>query len=326
MDKINRRQALLFGVALGLLGAGPVRAQTFPTKPISLIVPFGPGGPSDVMARVIAAQLQSRLGQSVVVENKTGAGGVLGAQYVARSAPDGYTLLMGTIGTQVLNKSVYPQLPYNPDTQFRPVAFVSDAEGVLVVNAEVPASNAKELIALARKTPGHLSFGSGGAGTSSHLAGELFKSLAKVDIYHVPYRSNVAAVTDIASGQVTMGFIPLAAALPFIKSNRIKALATLGTSPSPMLPTIPTLADSAVPGFDVHNWCAVFAPAGTADSIVTSLSQNIRTIMKSPAVVAQLSNDAQRYTDMSPGELGAFIDSENDKWAPIAKASGAKAE
>jgi tripartite-type tricarboxylate transporter receptor subunit TctC len=330
MEKINRRQALrfgaVFGAAFGLVGAGPVRAQNFPTKPLSVIVPFGPGGPSDVMARVIAAQLQSKLGQSVVVENRTGAGGMLGTQYVARSNPDGYTLLMGTIGTQVLNKSIYPKLPYDPDTQFMPVAFVTDAEGILVVGAQVPAANAAELIALAQKTPGHLSFGSGGAGTSSHLAGELFKSLTKVDIYHVPYRSNVAAVTDVAGGQVTMGFIPLSAALPFIKANRLKPLAIMGAARSPLLPDIPTLAESAVPGFEVRNWCAVFAPAGTPESVVTSLNQKIRTIMKSPAVEAQLITDAQRYTDMSPAELGKFIESENTKWTPIAKASGAKAE
>jgi tripartite-type tricarboxylate transporter receptor subunit TctC len=317
---------MLFGAALGVLGAGPVRAQAFPTKPISLIVPFGPGGPSDVMARVIAAQLQAKLGQSVVVENRTGAGGVLGTQYVARSAPDGYTLLMGTIGTQVLNKSIYANLSYNPDTQFVPVAFVTDAEGVLVVGDNVAANSVAELIALAKKTPGHLSFGSGGAGTSSHLAGELFKSMAKIDIYHVPYRSNVAAVTDVAGGQVTMGFIPLSAALPFIKSNRLKALAMMGSARSPLLPNVPTVAEAAVPGFEVRNWCAVFAPTGTPDSVVTSLSQNIRAIMKSPAVQAQLVTDAQRYTDMSPAELGKFVESENAKWTPIAKASGAKAE
>jgi tripartite-type tricarboxylate transporter receptor subunit TctC len=326
MEKLNRRRALLFGTALGVLSAGPVRAQTYPTKPINLIVPFGPGGPSDVTARIIAARLPSMLGQSVVVDNKTGAGGILGAQYVARSAPDGYTLLVGTIGTQVLNKSIYTKLPYNPDTQFRPVAFITDAEGILVVNANVPITNAAELIALARKNPDHLSFGSGGAGTSSHLAGELFKSLTNVQIYHVPYRSNVAAITDVAGGQVTMGFIPLSAALPLIKSKRLKAIAILGAARSPLLPEIPTLAESAVPGFEVRNWCAVFAPAATAESIITRLSQSIRTIMKTPAVEAQVIKDAQRYTDMSPAELGKFVESEDKKWTPIVKASGAKAE
>lgn len=326
MKRINRRRAVLCGAALGLLSCHGVRAQTFPTKPISVIVPFGPGGPSDVMARLIAAQLQPVLGQTVVVENKTGAGGVLGTQYVVRSAPDGYTLLMGTIGTQVLNKSIYPKLPYDPDTQLRPVAFVSDAEGVLVVNVNVPVANATELIELAQKSPDHFSFGSGGAGTSSHLAGELFKSLTKVSIYHVPYRSNVAAVTDVAGGQVTMGFVPLSAALPFIKSNRLKAIAVLGANRSPLLPAVPTLAESGVPGFEVRNWCAIFAPAATPDSVVASMSEKIRTIMKSPTAQSQLSNDAQRYTDMSPEDLGRFVKSESVKWTPIAKAASAKAE
>jgi tripartite-type tricarboxylate transporter receptor subunit TctC len=317
---------MLCGAALGLLSLRPARAETFPSKPISVVVPFGPGGPSDVMARLIAAQLQPLLGQTVVVENKTGAGGVLGAQYVARSAPDGYTLLMGTIGTQVLNKFIYPKLPYDPDTQFQPVAFVSDADGVLVVNVNVPVTDAKGLIELAQQNPGHFSFGSGGAGTSSHLAGELFKSLTKVSIFHVPYRSNVAAVTDVAAGQVTMGFVPLSAALPLIKTNRLKAIAVLGNSRSPLVPAVPTLAESGVPGFEVRNWCAIFAPAGTPEPVVTGLSRKIRTIMKSPSTQAQLSNDAQRYNDMSPDELGKFIQAESEKWGPIAKAAGAKVD
>jgi tripartite-type tricarboxylate transporter receptor subunit TctC len=326
MENINRRRILLLGTAAGLLSTGSVRAQTYPARPINLIVPFGPGGPSDVTARIVAARMQSMFGQSVVVENKTGAGGILGTQYVARSAPDGYTLLVGTIGTQVLNKSIYTKLPYNPDTQFRPVAFITDAEGVLVVKSDLPVSNAVELIALARKSPNHLSFGSGGAGTSSHLAGELFKSLAKVQIFHVPYRSNVAAITDVAAGQVTMGFIPLSAALPFIQSKRLKAIATMGAERSPLLPQTPTLAESGVPGFEVRNWCGFFAPAATPESIITKLNQDVRAIMNSPAVAAQVIKDAQRYTDMSPGELGKFVESEDRKWTPIVKASGAKAE
>lgn len=329
MARMNRRQVLLYGAALGLAGARPAWAQNsqnYPNKPISVIVPFGPGGPSDVMARVIGAQLQSRWGQSVIVENRVGAGGSVGTQYVARSTPDGYTLLMGTIGTQVLNKSIYPNLPYNPDTQLMPVAFVSDAEGILVVNAASPVNSAAELIELAKKTPGHLTFGSGGAGTSSHLAGELFKSLTKVDISHVPYRSNVAATTDVASGQVTMAFIPLSAALPLIKAHRLKPLATMGTTRSPLTPDIPTLAESAVPGFEVRNWCAIFAPTGTPEAVIAALNKNIRSIMNSPAVQAQLTAEAQRYTDMSPAELGKFVASEDKKWTPVAKASGAKVE
>jgi tripartite-type tricarboxylate transporter receptor subunit TctC len=327
MKTINRRQALLYGTAaLGLLSTGSARAQSYPTKPISFIVPFGPGGPSDVTARIIASRLPARIGQSVLVENKTGAGGILGTQYVARSAPDGYTLLIGTIGTQVLNKSIYSKLPYNPDTQFRPVAFITDAEGVLVVNEKVPVTNAAQLIALALKNPNHFTFGSGGAGTSSHLAGELFKSLTKVQIQHVPYRSNVAAITDVAGGQVTMAFIPLSAALPLIKSERIRAIATMGAVRSPLLPNVPTLTESAVPGFEVRNWCGVFAPAATPDSVIATLSQNIRAIMKSAEVEAQVIRDAQRYTDMSPAELGKFVESEDKKWTPIVKASGAKAE
>ncbi|MDB5947278.1 MAG: protein bugT-like protein [Ramlibacter sp.] len=326
MKDIGQKLACALTTMLALVIAMPVSAQPYPTKPIRIIVPFGPGGVSDIMARVVGVQLQAALGQPVLVENRVGAGGSVGTDVVAKSPPDGYTLLMGTIGTQVFNTSIYSHLPYDPVTQFAPIAFISDAEGLLAVNVSVPASTPAELIALARKHPNTMNFASGGAGTSSHLAGELFKSTAKVDIAHVPYRSNAAAVTDVAGGQATMGFIPLASALPFIKINRLKAIATIGSARSLSMPQVPTLAESGLPGFDVRNWCAIFAPSATPAPIVAKLSTEIRRIMKTPEIQAHLVREAQRYTDMTPDELGKFVQAESVKWTPIVKASGAKAD
>ena len=318
--------ALTLTLAFGATMTVSAQTATYPTKPIRIIVPFGPGGPSDLMARVVGRQLQAAWRQPVIVDNRVGAGGGVGAELVAKGPADGYTLLMGTIGTQVFNPSIYARLPYDPVKQFAPVAFISDAEGVLVVNASVQASTPAEIIALARKEPKVLNFGSGGPGTSSHLAGELFKAIAKVDITHVPYRSNVAAIADVAGAQVTMGFIPLAPAIPFIKSHRLKAIATLGSARSLALPDVPTLAESGLPGFDVRNWCAIFAPVQTPAPVVAKLNAEIRRIMNTPEVKAQLVREAQSYTDMTPEELGKFVQAETAKWTPIVKASGARAD
>jgi tripartite-type tricarboxylate transporter receptor subunit TctC len=317
----------LFMAALVLMAvSAPASAQTYPSKPIHIIVPFGAGGFGDLMTRTIAEKMQASWGQPVVVDNRTGAGGLIGMQYVAKSAPDGYTLVMGTIGTQVINNSIYSKLPYDPAADFVPVAFLADAEGLLVVNPSVPASNTAELIALARKAPGTLFFGSAGAGTTSHLAGELFKSLAKVDIGHVPYKSNVAAVTDVVGGQVTMVFAPLTSALPFVKDNRLKPIATMGAERSALLPKVPTLSESGVAGFEVRNWVAIFAPAGTPAPIVAKLNAEMNRILRSPDVQARMQKEALRFYDMTPEQLGKFVQSENAKWTPIVKASGAKAD
>jgi tripartite-type tricarboxylate transporter receptor subunit TctC len=301
-------------------------AQDYPSKPVHIVVPFGPGGFTDLMARVVAGKLQAAWGQPVVVENRSGAGGLVGMEYVARSAPDGYTLVVGTIGTQVINTSMYAKLPYDPATQFAPVSFLADAEGLLVVSPNLPADNVEELVALARKSPGTLTFGSAGAGTTSHLAGELFKSTAKVNINHVPYRSNVAAVTDLAGGHISMVFAPMSSALPLTKDKRLKAIATMGAQRSALLPETPTLAESGLPGYEVRNWGAIFAPAGTPAPVIDRLNGEIETIMHMPEVQAELQRQALTFYSMTPAQLGAFVKAEDAKWTPIVKASGAKAD
>ena len=242
----------LLAVLLLTAAAGAAQAQAWPSKPIRIICPFAPGGIADTYSRLIAQRLAGVLGQPVVVENRTGAGGNIGAEAVARAAPDGYTLVMGNIGTHAINSILFSKLPYDPVKDFSPVALVLEAEGLLVVHPSVQANSAAELIALARANPGKLSYGSAGIGTSSHLAGELFKSMAKVDVTHVPYKGNMPAITDLMGGQITMIFATMPTVLPQAKAGKLKSIAVIGSIRSTALPELPTLAEAALPGFDTH--------------------------------------------------------------------------
>ncbi len=261
------------GVAVLLAGTLPAAAQPYPAKPIRIIVPFPAGGIADLYARLIGAQLGQTWGQPVVVENRTGAGGNIGADAVAKSAPDGYTLAMGSFGTHAVNVSLFAKMPYDPVRDFAPIALVLEAEGLLVVHPSVPANSVPELIALARAKPGALSFASAGMGTASHLAGELFKTMAKVDMVHVPYKGNVPAITDLLAGQTSLIFATMPTVLPHAKAGKLRPLATIGAVRSTAAPDLPTVAEAALPGFEVTNWIGLFAPAGTPPEVVRRLER-----------------------------------------------------
>ena len=306
------------------LAGGEVAAQPYPSKPVRLVVPFPPGGFADVYGRVLAAHLGNTFGQSVVVENRSGAGGNIGADVVAKSAPDGYTLVMGTVGTHAINASLYSKMPYDAIRDFAPVALVGEAEGLLVAHPSVPANTVPEFIALARSKP--LTYGSAGAGTTGHLAGELFKSMAKVDITHIPYKGNVPAITDILAGQVALVFATLPTVLPHVKAGKLKSIAVLGPSRSTALPEVPTVAESGLPGFEVNNWVGVFAPAGTPLAVVGRLNAEILRIMRMPEVQARLAGEGMRFVPMTVEQFAVFSKAEVAHWAPVVKASGARAD
>lgn len=313
-------------VLAALCAAPSAYAQQYPTKPIRIVVPFPPGGFSDVFARIIGNKMNESWGQQAVIDNRPGAGGNIGADIVAKAAPDGYTLVMGTIGTHAINATLFSRMPYDPIRDFTAVAFVVEAEGLLTVHPSLPVKTAKELIALARSKPGELTYASAGAGTTSHLAGELFKTMAKVDLTHVPYKGNVPAITDLMSGQTSMLFATLPTVLPQVQAKRLKGIAVLGAKRSSALPEMPTLAESGLRGFEVNNWTGVLAPAGTPAAIVTRLNGEIVRIMQLPDVQARLPKEGLRFVAMTPQQFGEFVRSEKEKWAPIVKATGAKAD
>jgi tripartite-type tricarboxylate transporter receptor subunit TctC len=318
------RDFLLRLLAVFLLSSS-VFAQTYPAKPIRIIVPFPVGGIADLYARLIGSRWTEAWGQPVLVENRTGAGGNIAAEMVAKSAPDGYTLVMGSIGTHAVNVSLFSKLPYDPLRDFAPIALALDAEGLLAVHPSVPVQNVAELIAYARTKPGELTYASAGAGTASHLAGELFKTMAKVDMVHVPYKGNVPAITDLLAGQTTLIFATMPTVLPYTKSGKLRALATTGTARAAATPELPTVAET-LPGFVVNNWVGLFAPAGTPSDIVNRLNAETRNFMQSKEITARLTSEGARFIPMTPEQFGAFVKSEIAKWAPVVKASGAKAD
>jgi tripartite-type tricarboxylate transporter receptor subunit TctC len=313
-------------LAIAIASVAAAQAQQFPTKPIRIVVPFPPGGFSDVFSRIIGKNMNDSWGQQVVVDNRPGAGGNIGADIVAKSPPDGYTLCMGTIGTHAINATLFSKLPYDPVRDFVAVAFVVEAEGLLVVHPSLPVKTTRELIALARSKPGQLTYASAGAGTTSHLAGELFKTMAKVDITHVPYKGNVPAITDLMSGETSMLFATLPTVLPQVQANRLRGIAVLGARRSAALPQIPTLAESGLRGFEVNNWTGLLAPAGTPPAVVNRLNAEVNRIMQLPDVQARLPKEGLRHVAMTPQQFGDFVRSEKEKWAPVVKATGAKAD
>ena len=306
--------------------AQPALTQPYPSKPIKVIVPFPVGGIADIYSRLVAARLTEGWGQPVVVDNRTGAGGNIGADLVAKAPPDGYTVGIGSIGTHAVNVTLFSKMPYDAVNDFAPIALLLEAEGLLVVHPSVPAQSVPELIAYARANPAKLSFASAGMGTASHLAGELFKSMAKVDMTHIPYKGNVPAITDLLAGQTSLLFATMPTVLPHAKAGKLRALATIGPVRSAAVPELPTVAEAALPGFAVTNWVGFFAPAGTPPDIVRRWNAETHKVMQSPEIQARLLNEGARFIPMTPGEFGAFVKSEIAKWAPVVKASGARVD
>ncbi len=315
---------LVLGVAL-LLSAASALAQSYPAKPIKIVVPFPAGGIADLYARLIGARLTDAWGQPIVVENRTGAGGNIGADAVAKSAPDGYTLVMGSFGTHAVNVSLFSKMPYDPVKDFAPIILVLEAEGLLVVHPSVPAQSVLDLIAYGRAHPGKLTYASAGMGTASHLAGELFKTMAKVDMTHVPYKGNVPAITDLLAGQTSLLFGTMPTVLPHAKAGKLRALATIGAVRSAAAPELPTVAETLA-GFEVNNWVGLLAPAGTPNDIVRKWNAEVNRIMTGADIKQRLPTEGARYAPNTPEEFGAFIKSEIAKWAPVVKASGARVD
>ena len=299
--------------------------QTYPSKPIRVIVPFPVGGIADLYARLLGTKMQEGWGQPVLVENRTGAGGNIGADLVAKSPPDGHTLVMGSFGTHAVNVSLFSKMPYDPVKDFAPIALVLEAEGLLVVHPSVAANSVPELIALARAKPGALTYASAGMGTASHLAGELFKSMGKVDLVHVPYKGNTPAITDLLAGQTQLIFATMPTVLPHAKAGKLRALASIGSARSAALPDTPTVAET-LPGFEVTNWIGLLAPAGTSPEIVKKLNAEVQRVMQSKEIQDRLPAEGARFIPMSPEQFGLFIKAEIAKWAPVVKASGARAD
>ena len=300
-------------------------AQPYPAKPIRIIVPFPAGGIADVYARLIGARVGESWGQPVVIENRTGAGGNIGADAVAKSPPDGYTIAMGSLGTHAVNVSLFASMPYDPVRDFAPIAHVLEAEGLLVVHPSVAAQNVAELIGLLRARPGAMTYASAGMGTASHLAGELFKALAKVEMVHVPYKGNVPAITDLLAGQTQLLFATMPTVLPHAKAGKLRALATIGAARAAAAPELPTVAET-LPGFEVNNWIGLFAPAATPPDIVQRWNAEVLRTMQSPQIQARLPTEGARFIPTTPEQFGAFVKAEIAKWAPVVKASGARVE
>jgi tripartite-type tricarboxylate transporter receptor subunit TctC len=308
-----------------LVTSASVVAQSYPAKPIKIVVPFPAGGIADLYGRLIGARLSEGWGQPVVVENRTGAGGNIGADAVAKSAPDGHTLVMGTFGTHAVNVSLFSSMPYDPVRDFAPIILVLEAEGLLVVHPSVPAQSVLDLIAYARAHPGRLTFASAGMGTASHLAGELFKTMARVEMTHVPYKGNVPAITDLLAGQTSLLFGTMPTVLPQAKAGKLRALATIGSVRSAAAPDLPIVAET-LPGFEVTNWIGLFAPAGTPADIVRKWNLEVNKIMQGKDIKQRLLTEGARFAPNKPEEFGAFVQSEIAKWAPVVKASGARVD
>jgi tripartite-type tricarboxylate transporter receptor subunit TctC len=315
----------LLVVILAALAPSFAAAQAYPSKPVRIIVNFPAGGVADLYARIVGAKVQEAWGQPVVVENRTGAGGNIGAEAVAKAAPDGYTLNMSAIGPHAINVSLFAKLPFDPVKDFAPVAHVLDAEGLLVVHPSLPINSVSDLIAYGRANPGKLTFASAGMGTASHLAGELFKTMAKVEMTHVPYKGNVPAITDLLAGQTSLLFATMPTVLPHAKAGKLRALATIGSARAAATPELPTVGES-LRGFDVSNWIALFAPAGTSPDIVKRWNAEVNRIMQSPEIQARLPNEGARFVPNTPEQFAAFVKSEIAKWAPVVKASGARVD
>ncbi len=307
---------------------GPPAAQpaAYPTKPIRLVVPFTPGGSTDILARAIGQELTKAWGQSVIVDNVPGAGGAIGADKVAKAAPDGYTLLMGHIGTLAVNPSLYPKLPYNPVKDFAPVAWVARVPNVLVVHPSVPAKNVQELVALAKAKPGQLNYGSGGNGSAANLATEYFKLQTGVAIVHIPYRGTAPAVTDLIGGQIQVLFTGAPAVIGHVKSGQLRALAVSSPKRLDALPDLPTVAESGYKDFEADQWYGVVAPAGTPREIVTKLNAQINLALNAPELKARLASEGAVATPGTPEAFGALIVREIARWKPVITSGRVKAD
>jgi len=300
--------------------------EAWPTKRITYVVPFAPGGNTDTLARIISEKLTGTLGQPVIVDNKPGAGGNIGSDFVAKAKPDGYTILGGTISSHAINSSIYPKMPYDATKDFEPITLIASSPLVLAVPANSPYKTAKDLLAAAKAKPGDLTFASAGTGTSPHLAGELLKSVTHVDVTHVPYKGSGPAVTDLIAGHVQFMFDTALIVGPHIKAGKLRPLAVTSSKRVKTLPDVPTLVEAGVPGYEIGSWQAIFAPAGTPKPIVQKLNTSIVGVLKMPDVQERLAGLGMDTVAGTPDELGQFQKAEVVKWSKIVKEANIKPE
>ena len=301
----------------------PAAAQNFPKRPITLVIPFAAGGSTDLVGRLVAQKMSEGLGQQVVVENRGGAGGNLGAAHVAKAEPDGYTILMATVATHALNPAIYTRMPYDAEKDFAPISLLVTVPNVLTVHPSVPANTVQELIDLLKKEPGKYSYASSGNGSPLHLSGELFKTMAGVDVVHVPYKGSGPALIDVIAGQVPMQFDNLPSSTEHIKSGKLKGLGITTKERSASFPDMPPIADT-LPGYETYSWNALFAPAGTPPEAIKRLNEEANKAIADPAVKEKLAEFSATVVGTTPEELAAHVKAELAKWAPIVEASGAK--
>jgi tripartite-type tricarboxylate transporter receptor subunit TctC len=313
-------------LAWSAIVSGTAAAQDYPTKPVRMIVPFGPGTTTDIVARVVADGLSKTVAQPVIVENRAGAGGVIGTEAVAKSAPDGYTLAMGTVGTHAINVGLFRNLPYDPINDFVPVALVGYTPTLLVVPHSLPAKNVAELVALAKARPEAITFASAGNGTSGHLAGELLKARSGAAMLHVPYKEGAQALTDVIAGQVQFMFYHPAAVLPHIKSGKLRAIGVSSARRSAAAPEVPTIAEQGFGDFDLVAWFALYAPTRTPAAVIARLRDSATRVLASTEVTAKLAAQGVEQTAMGADELATFARTEAAKWADLVKRSGAQVD
>ncbi len=325
MTIVQRVLSLLASTIMILAAAAPSTAQDYPFHPIKMIVPFGAGGPTDIFTRLLAEELRKALKQPFVLENRPGAGTIIGTEAAAKSPPDGYTVLMIS-ATQTTTETLVPSKPYKLLRDFVPVASLLNSELVMVVHPSVPVNTVKDFIALAKSKPGALNYASSGVGSNYHMAGELFKNLTGTDILHVPYKGSSGARNDIISGQIEMMFDSVPSMAPMIQAGRVKALGTTGKMRSAILPDVPTLSEAGVPGYEATIWIGVMAPAGTPQPIVTLLNTEINKILARADVVEAWTKQGATAMSMTPEQFGDYVQSEIDKWARVINANGIKPE
>jgi tripartite-type tricarboxylate transporter receptor subunit TctC len=319
------KKFLTLGFSVAAAFATSAMAQSYPSKSIRMVVPYAPGGGVDIIARATAQELTKRIGQQIIVDNRTGGGGNVGSDAVAKSAPDGYTLMMAS-PANTINPSLYAKMPYDPMRDLAAVALIASVPAVLLANRSLPVANVRQLVALAKSKPGALTYGSGGSGTTEHLAGEMFKSFAGIDMLHVPYKGGAQVLTDVIGGQIALMFVNQVFALPHVQGGKVRALAVTGSARSPSLPDVPTFVESGFKDFVVSVWWGVMGPAAMPKDIINQLNREIVASLSSTEMKERLQSMSAQPIGGTAEQFAAFFAAETKRWAPIVKASGARAD
>ena len=320
------KKFIIASVIIVAAGAGAVQAQSYPSKSIRFVVPYAPGGSTDIVARILAQKLSDAMGQQVVVDNRPGAGGSIGADVVAKSPPDGYTMVTAVTGIMAINQFLYRKLPFDPEKDLAPVTQVGSLPLILVVHPSLPAKNVREFIAIAKAKPGQLNYGSSGVGTATHMTTELFKSMAGVDLVHIPYKGSGQVMGDVIGGQLALIFDQIVSSLPHVQGGKLRMLAITSAKRFPSLPDLPTIAESGVPGYESISWAGVAVPAGTPKEIIARLHAEIVKVLAAPDIRERFLRDGIETVGSTPEQFTEHIRRERIKWAKVVKDSGAKAE